>query len=538
MLMTIATMLPFPSAGLLDAAEGPSVETLMVPMRDGVRLATDVYTPSPGATGLPCLLVRTPYGRTRYAQEFGSMARWGYAVAIQDLRGRFDSEGKAMAFDSDGWGREQDGYDTVEWLARQQFCNGRVGTLGASAMGITQVLLAPTAPPHLVCQHISVAPGSLYHHAAYVGGVLRKDQVENYLRGQAHPDALKLVLDHPDYDDFWQDRDAVRRAASTRAPAVHYGGWYDTFLQGTIDTFCAWQGHGGPGARGRQKLVLGPWTHGGPGKTEWGDFELPQAARHTPDYVSARRWFDHYLKGVDNGAEAIPAATYYVMGPLDGRSTAGNRWATADAWPPPGRTRPFYFAADGALSAGGPPDQPGSAAFTYDPNDPTPTVGGRNLYLPAGPKDQRAIERRSDVVAFTSPPLGEDLEVTGRVTATVFVSAGRPEAHAALRLCDVYPDGRSILIAEGIRRLPLPSGRDGAGRRLGGPVEVEVDLWSTSIVLAKGHRIRVSVAGANYPRWQAAGASLGQAVSAAPFRMAVDFGREHPSRLLLPEAGR
>lgn len=222
---------------VLSAGDPAPVQTVKIPMRDGILLATDIYLPAPEAKGLPCLLMRTPYGRKRYNRELDSMAQWGYAVAIQDTRGRFDSEGKPMGFQSDGWGEQQDGHDTVEWLARQPFTNGRVATAGASAMGITQLLLAGAAPPSLVCQYIAVAPASLYHHATYVGGALREEQVVKWMRENAHPDALKLIYEHPHYDAHWELFDTARVAERIRAPAIHYGGWFDTFCDGTIAAF-------------------------------------------------------------------------------------------------------------------------------------------------------------------------------------------------------------------------------------------------------------------------------------------------------------
>ena len=559
--------------GRCSAADPVPQQTESVAMRDGVRLATDIYLPSPDAKGLPCILMRTPYGRTRYNRETGSMAQWGYAVAIQDTRGRFDSQGKAMAFQSDGWGERQDGYDTVEWLARQPFCNGRVATVGASAMGITQNLMAPAAPPSLVCQYILVAPASLYHEASYAGGVLRKKQVEDYLRGQAHPDALQLTLDHPQYDAHWRAYDTIPLAGRVRVPAIHYGGWFDTFSEGTIRGFVARQNHGGEGARGRQKLVMGPWTHGGPSKTEFGDFELPEAARRVPIDISARRWFDHHLMDKPNGIDTIPPIIYYVMGPMDGSPSSGNVWRTAKRWPVPTVATPFYLAADGKLTRESAPINAGRVVYTYDPADPTPTHGGRNLTLPAGPKDQRRVESRSDVVTFTTGPLTSDLEIAGRVTARVFFSTEARDIDMAVRLCDVYPDGRSILIAEGIRRLshraapvlePVTSRVAPAlepvtsrvapvlepvwlcHQRSDHPAtswdfvppvqepvppitEVEVDLWSTAIVFAKGHRIRVSISSANYPRWQA-----NPNVGEKPARNTIYLGKDRPSRLVLP----
>ncbi len=542
---TIVTHLLLASVSAITAdvaAAPPAVDTYRVPMRDGVRLATDVYLPSPDAKGLPCILVRTPYGRTQYGEENGSWARWGFAVAIQDTRGRFDSEGKGMAFESDGWGDLRDGHDTVEWLAKQPFCNGRIGTVGASAMGITQLLLAPTRPAALRCQYVLVAAASQYHHAAYQGGALRKSQVERWLQGNGfHPDSLAKTLAHPLYDDYWRGFDAVRTAARVRVPAIHFGGWYDTFCQGTIDAFTSRQLRGGDGARGRQKLVMGPWTHGGQGRSQFGEFRLPRAARRLPDGFGARQWFERHLgdgaKAAKN-ADEIPAVAYYVMGPLDGSASSGNVWRTAASWPPRATNAAWYLGAEGALSADAKPAARG-LSYEYDPADPCPTVGGRNLVIEAGPKDQREIEARDDVLVFTSAPLSDEIEVTGRITARVFLKSDRRDTDVVVRLCDVYPDGRSVLIADGIRRAGISDDFTRVEPLIPGKArEVEVDLWSTSVVFAVGHRIRVSVTSSNFPRSEAnPNRPIGTpGRSAAPLvaRNTILLGGSTPSRILLP----
>lgn len=526
------------------AADPKPAVTLMAPMRDGVKLATDIYLPSTNATNLPCILMRTPYGKGRYNREVGSMAAWGYAVAIQDLRGRFDSQGKSMGFESDGRGELQDGYDTVQWLAKQPFSNGKVATIGASAMGITQNLMALSAPPALTCQLIIFAPSSQFHEAAYVGGVLRKNQVEGYLNNQAHPDALAKVLAHPRYDEHWVGLDATAHVAHVQAPAVHIGGWYDTFCQGTIEAFLARQERGGEGARGRQYLVMGPWTHGGPGKIKFGEFDLPRTARALPGGMRvdtlAQQWFEHNLRGVVAAVEKWPRVAYYVMGPLGERNAVGNEWRTADRWPVPARPVDYFLAADGEMLPGE-PTHDGESGYLYQPTDPTPTLGGRNLYLPAGPMDQRPIERRSDVVTFTTATLDKHTEVTGRVTATIWVSTDQPDTDVALRLCDVYPDGRSVLIAEGIARVSKQRAAGDANaapaRDFARPTPVEVDLWSTSMIFAAGHRIRLIVSSANYPRWEAnRNTGLPDDAAQPPRRAnnAIHFGKAHPSRLILP----
>jgi len=524
------------SALRLDAQQ--HVTTYKVEMRDGTRLATDVYLPSADAKDLPTILIRTPYNKKRYHRENGRWTKWGFAIAIQDSRGRFASEGKAVAFEADGWGELQDGYDTISWIRKQGFSNGKVGTTGASAMGITQLLTAPTNPPGLLAQYVLVASASSYDHASYVGGVFRKSQVERWLRGNGfHSDSLAKANNNPLYNAAWKPFDALSRAKDVRVPAIHLGGWYDTFSQGTVDAFVELQNEGGDGARGRQKLVMGPWTHGGRRRPKLGEFPMPNDARSLPVDLGARRWFDHHLKGHDNGIDKVPAVTYYVMGPFDGSESSGNIWRHADAWPIPAERSEWFASGSGQLTRD---SAPGAATleFAHDPDDPCPTIGGRNLNLPAGPRDQRPLEERDDVLVFTTAPLESDLEVTGRVSALVTLTSDKRDTDVAVRLTDVYPDGRSVLIASGIRRATLS--RDNTKLHPLKPAEkrvVEVDLWATSIVFAKGHRIRMSISGSNYPRWESSTNTVienGQRGPKEVARNKVHFGGNEPTRLLLP----
>ncbi len=466
--------------------------TVMIPMRDGVELPTDLYLPEPNAKHLPCILLRGPAGRhAQSATLFAPLAKQGYTVAIQDTRSAIDPEGKTIPFLSDGWGEKQDGYDTVRWLAKHPTTNGKIGTLGYSNMGITQLLLAPTAPEGLVCQYIGVATPSLYHHALFPGGRLLKNQVEGWLALCAkHPTVLDFVKSQSAYNDLWASVNALPHSHRVTVPALHLGGWYDTFVQGTLDSFQAWQKEGGEGAKGSQKLVIGPWVHRLFAVKTLGDFDPPPLSFEPPYDISPKSWFDFHLKGIPNKIEAFPSVLYYVMGPFDGSPSTGNRWRTSDQWPVPSVKMPFYLTADRRLVEAPKKVTAGALTYPYHPHDLVPTIGGRNLFLEAGPKDQRPIEQRADVAVFTSDPLDEDLEVTGRLFAHLIFSSDRERADIVLRLTDVYPDGRSILIAEGLSHVGKASKK-----------EVAVDLWSTSIVFAKGHRIRVSISGSSYPRY-------------------------------------
>lgn len=466
--------------------------TLMIPMRDGAALPTDIYLPAPHAKNLPCILLRGPAGRRSHtATMFITLAKQGYALAIQDTRSAIDPEGKTLPFIADGWGEQQDGFDTVEWLAKHPVTNGKIGTLGYSNMGITQLLLAPTAPQGLTCQYIGVAAASLYHHAIFPGGKFLKNQVEGWLGLCAkHPSVIAWVRTQHLYNDFWDGVNALPQSHRVSAPALHIGGWYDTFIQGTLDAFSARQKEGAEGAQGTQKMVIGPWLHRLQAGTRLGEFDNPPKSHEPPYDISPKSWFDFYLKKMPNQVEALPPVLYYVMGPFDGSPSSGNRWRTAERWPVPHVDTSLYLSADKTLVEDLSQISEGRISYPYRPDDLVPTIGGRNLFLDAGPMDQKPIEKRSDVVVFTSAPLEDDLEVTGRIFAHLLFSSDRERADVALRLTDVYPDGRSILIADGLSHVGKSDSK-----------EVAVDLWSTSLVFAKGHQIRVSISGSNYPRY-------------------------------------
>lgn len=524
---------------------------VQIPMRDGKLLPTDIYLPSPDAKGLPCILLRSPAGKeSPFWKGFSAMADAGYVVAIQDTRNVLDVQGKTFPFLTDGWGRLQDGYDTVEWLAKSPYTNGQIGTWGSSALGITQLLMAPAAPPSLKCQYIIVAASSLYHHGLFTGGQMLKHQAEGWLGHYARDTGiLNYVCQRPFYNEFWRQLNTVEMAGRVRVPGMHVGGWYDTFIQGTLSAFESRQNRGGEGAKGKQKLVIGPWTHFWPVSTHFGDFEIPAAGMQPPYDISAKAWFDHYLKGSDNGIESLPPIIYYVMGPFDGSPSSGNAWRTAENWPIPAKNVSLFLTPDGGLQHK--ETFEGILSYLYDPHNPTPTIGGHNLFLESGPKDQRSIEERLDVLVFTTDPLEADVEVTGNLSAKLFVTTNQEDTDFVVRFCDVYPDGRSILISEGIYRLAVMCAQERHQRfapkiidryfpvkmEADKPVEIDVELWATSMVFAKGHKIRISVTSSNYPRYEKnmnvglIGGNLGLFNVA---KNTIYMGPRYPSALILP----
>lgn len=536
-LSLVGLSLTLPLLERQSAPATPRIETYRLRMRDGTHLATDVYLPTTSPP-YPVLVVRTPYDKRALKAVGEDGARRGYAMVIQDTRGRYDSEGANLPFEGDGWWENRhDGEDTLQWVARQPWCNGKIGTLGGSALGINQILLAGTGTPYLIAQHITVATPNL-HASLFPGGVLKKALVERWLEQTRHaPEALTHWTRHPEYNTFWRTRDASLRYSKVRAPAVHIGGYYDIFAQGTLDAFVGYQTQSAPTARGKQKLLMGPWDHGVL-RTKVGDVHFPNADKPPCTFHDAWRWFDHTLKGEPNGVEKEPPVVYYVMGALGEPDAPGNEWRTAQQWPPLStRPTPLYLHADGGAGFS-PPTQEGFRSYTYDPSDPVPTLGGRELNIPAGIKDQRPIESRADVLVFTTEPLKEPLEVIGRVKAVLWVSSDAPDTDFLVRLCDVYPDGRSYNIVEGVLRARYHRSLSRATLLQPNKVyRLEIDLWSTAIVFNRGHRLRVHITSSSVPGYDP------NPNTGAPFRAntqtriaqnRVYLSKRYPSHLILP----
>jgi len=534
------------------AVRAGAVKTYMVPMRDGVRLATDV-TVGAGAGPWPVILNRTPYGAR------GKIVAQGmddYALVAQDVRGRYDSEGHAIAFFDDGWGERQDGLDTVKWILAQPWCNGKIATTGGSALGITQNMLAAANPPGVAAQHISFAADSLYHHAAYPGGALQEALTKGWLtRTGFGDDSLQLVRSHPFYDALWAQVDSVARVRQERVniPAVHVGGWFDVFTQGTIDSFIA-RSEIAP----NQWLIMGPWPHGM--KRDVGELVFPPNAVKVPTPVmNSTRFFDYWLKGQDNGVNKAPHVTYYVMGACDEPGAPGNEWRTADSWPVPAKAMEFYLGTNHELLRQSP--AAGSLKYDYDPARPVPTLGGGNLNLKAGPMDQRPVENRDDVLVFSTPPLEKPVEVTGRVIVRFYASSSARDTTFMAKLCDVYPGGAPEVrqsriqddsgAAPEMRQSRIQGGRsmlitDGALRAAcresfskptplepGKVYEFNIAVGSTSIIFNKGHRIRVDISSSNAPRFAVHPNVWGEGKPQTATQT-VYYGGAHASAVILP----
>ena len=458
-------------------------------------------------------------------------------MVIQDVRGRFASEGENLPFDRDG----PDGFDTAEWVARQPWCNGKIGTWGGSAGAITQLQLAGSGTDKVACQHLVVGAPSLYHDAIYSGGVFRKALSEDWLRtSKFGSNALPRWVSHPLFDDYWRERDVGLRYEAVAAPAVHIGGYWDIFAQGTIDAFLGYQGRGRGQARGNQKLVMGPWTHSVL-QSKAGELEFPGGKKPPNRVEDAWAWFDHWLKGKDNGAERWPAVTYYVLGDVSDAAAPGNTWRTADTWPPvPTVATRYYLHGNAAFSTNAPVSHE-PLSYSYDPTNPAPTIGGIQLTLPAGPMDQRKLDGRKDVLAFTSVALTEPIEVTGRLQAVLWIASDAPDTDFFVMLCDVYPDGRVFNISEGRLRARFREGFDRETMLEPGKVyKLSIDLWSTSIIFNRGHRLRVYVTSSSAPGFDPnpnTGEPFRSGTATRVARNAVYADPEHASHLVLPVAG-
>jgi predicted acyl esterase len=532
LVLSAALFLP----AFLVADEKPAIRTIdtMVAMQDGTELATTIYLPG-GAGPFPTVVSRTPYDKNGLKSEASRFVKSGYAYVAQDLRGRFKSKGHhAIIFHNDGWQEPHDGHDTLKWIGSQPWCNGKIGSTGGSALGITQNMAAPYAPDCLKAQFVVVACSNHYTQAAYQGGAFRTGLLENWLKVTGMTDVnLKTFVSHPDYDTFWVGLNSEAQAEHVHAPAVFLGGWYDIFQQGTINSFVALQEHGGEGARGRCRLILAPIGHGA-----MKELKYPPSASKLPKCGNDMAWFDYMLKGQANGIGEEKPVHYYVMGDPTDTGAPGNYWRAADNWPPAAVETAYYLQPDGKLNASSPPGGDGHQTYRYDPANPVPTVGGAELGGDIGPKDQRKVESREDVAVFSTDVLAEPTEVTGRVTAKLFVSSDCPDTDFTVKLTDVYPDGRSMLVTDGVLRARFRESFEHEKPLEPGKVyELTVDLWSTSLVFNRGHKIRVAVSSSNAPRFDP-NPNTGHVFRADKEKRVatntVYFAKEYPSRIVLP----
>jgi hypothetical protein len=420
-----------------------------------------------------------------------------------NFRGTYQSEGTWVGYRALGWGDLQDGFDTCEWLAKQPWCTGKVGTFGSSQGGFAQNFLAVARPPHLVCQYMVDTGLSLFQEGYRIGGLTRPDRFKSMDKVARDPADNRRLMEewfrHPTYDDYWKAEDCSLHFDRMDVPCFTIGSWYDFMNQGSIASFRGRQHHGGPNSRGKQWLAIGPWLHGRLNKTNRvGDLVYPANAAW-PEEEHLVRWFDHWLKGKENGIEKDPAVRYYVMGAVGEKEAPGNVWRDAADFPPESTPTPLYLREDGRLSPDAPTAEASSTGYKSDPLHP---MAIRGTAFP-GAKDARPFETQPEVRTFTGEPLAKPVEWTGRVRAELFVSSTAKDTDFIVRVSDVYPDGRSILIMDYPIRARYREGFDKEVPMEPGKVyPVAFDVGWLSQVFNAGHRIRVTVASTGAPLYE------------------------------------
>jgi len=511
-------------------------ETYMVEMRDGVCLATDVYKPIILAKPHGCIFLRTPYDKDDLNDLGIALAIIGWPCVIQDMRGMHASEGVYQGY------RKccTDGPDSLEWIGAREWSNGRVATVGPSAFGITQYFTAGANPPELSCQAPMVATPVLQKHAAFQGGEFRKSLVEKWLDSVGATYLLEEIYSNENSSDpTWINVTLEDKWQNVNVPAIHMGGWYDIFLNGTIQGYLGYQKQGGPGAKGNSKLVIGPWWHDGYIEYEQGELRYPENSMQLVELVDMfLEMVNKYTMNKDNDFDNRPNVWYYVMGDVDDIDSPGNEWRYADDWPIDADYVSWYLHENGIMDKSL-PESYYPLNFEYDPSNPVPTIGGQNMEIAYGPKDQRVVEDREDVLVFTSENLEQAYEATGPIKARLFVSSNCIDTDFTVKLTDVYPDGRSMLITDGILRMRNRNGLDHWDFINPGQIyEIKVDLLSTSYIWNIGHKIRVSISSSNYPRFLAnpnTGDSIYDNISYNIAQNTIYIDSAHPSSIIFPE---
>ncbi len=477
--------------------------TYDIPMTDNMSLEGDVYLPDNWTDG-PVILIQTPYNKNLY-HFFGlpvgigyAQEDMGYAIVIVDWRGFY---GSTDALYAGAPTRGEDGYDVVEWISTQTWCNGKVGTWGPSALGKVQFQTAQQHPPHLICIVPQVAAPTYTYLEFYNNGAARTEYLEqlDVLGFGTSP----IIYAHPEKDFAWDfAEDANDYPDEIQVPTFMMGGWYDHNVETMIPTFHDLQTLSPVDVQSKHRLLMGPWVHGGSGNATVGS-----ATQGQLDYPEAVGWsdskawefFDYYLKDIANGWDATPAVTYFQMG--------DNEWLTSDSWPVT-TTNPvkLFFHENGSLLTNIPAAS-GEIPMVYDPLNPSPTVGGPTLRtdLDQGPYDQApVVEADAGVVIMSSDVLTADVVVKGSVKVQITLSTDVSDTDVAVRLCDVYPDGRSMLVCDGIYRMRFVNGftpADVISLTPGENYQVVIDMPNTALTFKAGHRIRVDVSGSNYPRF-------------------------------------
>jgi len=558
-------------------------------MRDGVTLNANVYRPAEDGE-YPVVLSRTIYGKD-YVNGFvyldiTHLAQAGYIVVIQDVRGTGKSEGQLDLIRQEA----EDGYDSVEWAAGLPGSNGNVGMYGISYLGWTQLSAAMMAPPHLKAIMPALtwsdARGSmLWRQGAFEFGlqaswllsisfdpIVRKYLADNPDRigeklsqliteidtlkesslGGSTLDAFAPLKDTQVFWEYWQklvenpngeifSREAfspINQIDKIQVPAYFIGGWYDLFNGGTLQNFAEMRNKAATEDARQPKLLIGPWTHinytSRIGDLDFG-FKSQMAVMDGTTSMAALaiRWFDYWLKGIDNGIMDEPSVKIFVMG--------DNIWRDEPAWPLPNtQFTPYYLNKNGNLSTDLPANDAAPDHYQYDPQNPVASHGGAlhmGSSFETGVKDQREIETRPDVLCYTTSPLEADMEVTGPIKVKLYASSSAPDTDYVARLIDVHPDGFAQNLTDGIVRARYRNGAESEMLPPNEATEFEIDLWATSNVFKAGHCIRVDITSSNFPRWDR-NPNSGQAFGTKPkYQIAeqtIHHSTKFASYILLP----
>jgi len=580
---------------------------LMVEMRDGVHLATDIYRPAmngaPVQGRFPTILIRTPYNKDSVRTEAEYFAKRGYVSVVQDCRGRFKSEGEFYLLKNEG----PDGYDTIEWIAKQPWSNGLVATTGTSYLSWVQSALAVYSPPHLKAMMPNQGgwnayKSSLRHNGAFemrwmswafiYGGPNSKEAAADpnvkaafskvtfgdWLTrtpikiGQSPlrlaPNYEKWffdILTHSSYDDYWkQPGFAFEEYVDQHADVPIYctGGWYDSYTRSTTEMYEALSKK----KKGPVRLLMGPWSHGGMGRSYAGDVDFGSEA--ALDWNAFQlRWFDHWLKKTKTGLGDEPPIRIFVMGGGDGRKNKegrlnhGGKWRFEEEWPiARARYTRYYLHGDMSLSTLCPPEKDSSGSYQYDPRKPVPTIGGNISAMPiveAGAFDQREREgvfgckppylplsSRHDILVFSTPPLEEELEVTGPLVVKLWASSSAVDTDFTVKLVDEYPpnedypDGYAMNLSDSIIRARYRNSWEKEDLMEPGEIyEFSIILYPTSNLFQKSHRIRLDISSSNYPRFDLnpnTGEPLGKSTRTIVADNTVYHEAQHPSHIILP----
>jgi predicted acyl esterase len=518
----------------------PKWTEMTMSTRDGVKLAANVFLPA-GSGPFPVVLSRTPYLKDALGDLAGYPAQKytdaGYAFVMQDVRGKGHSQGFYEAFIPD----LEDGYDTIEWVAKQPWSNGKVGMVGASALGITTNLAAMGAPPHLVAAYVIVAPYDQLLNT-FPGGVLKDEDTLGWLKGQGETQAqLDLVRGGATNTAFWNEHAMTTQRKFIRIPMYNQGAWYDIFNDGNVENFRWLQNYGSKGARGNQKLYMVPAGHGGLGGDK-SDVEYNQPGALVPP-AEEMRWWEYWLKGIDNGIMKEPPVTLFMMASgRKGHPSAASHVFGAPNWPPANHPTAYYLTSDMHLSTKAPGASDAKVSYKFDPANPVKTYGGSNLLQTAGPLDQRPIGQRQDYLRFETAALEKSISIAGHVDMTLWAATDGLDTDFMVKLVDVYPDGYEQIILDNPIRTRYRHGRDPDDVMLmtpSKPEELHIDLWNTAFTFEKGHKIQVTVTSSNSTKFEInpnTGEPFGVPTTTAA-RVATNtvyFDKRHPSAMILP----